>query len=121
MSPKISENFRESECRCNCGCGTMIINKCHLALLEEMRVLAGIPITPSSWTRCEKHNADVGGTDTSSHLRGIATDIVAISSLGRYTLLSAALRAGFRRIGIGKNFIHVDCDSTKPRNVVWVY
>ena len=28
---------------------------------------------------------------------------------------------GFRRIGIGKGFIHVDLDRAKVQDVVWVY
>jgi len=99
----------------------MVINKDLVSMLEDARKLAGIPFTITSWTRCEEHNEKVGGSNNSEHLKGMAVDIVAISSTGRYLIISALLRAGFRRIGIAKNFIHAGIDSSKPWNCIWVY
>ena len=33
----------------------------------------------------------------------------------------AALKVGFKRIGVGKTFIHLDDDMTLPQNVIWNY
>ena len=35
--------------------------------------------------------------------------------------MSSLIRAGFKRIGIGSTFIHVDLDLDKPQNVFWLY
>lgn len=31
------------------------------------------------------------------------------------------MEAGFTRIGIGQNFIHVDTDPDKQQNIIWTY
>jgi len=35
--------------------------------------------------------------------------------------VNALLKAGFTRIGIASSFVHVDCDPTKPAQVIWTY
>ena len=68
-----------------------------------------------------EHNAEVGGVSGSSHLTGWAADIRADSSNRRFLILRGLLAAGFNRVGIGQNFIHVDCDPSKAGNVSWLY
>lgn len=75
----------------------------------------------TSGYRCEKQNKKVGGSDTSSHLTGLAADISCKYSRPRFMILGAALRIGFKRIGIGKNFIHLDIDRGKDQRVIWTY
>jgi len=36
-------------------------------------------------------------------------------------MIEALLDADFTRIGIGKDFIHVDMDPNKEPNVMWTY
>ena len=48
-------------------------------------------------------------------------DIVCNSSDTRWKIVTAAIAFGFRRIGIGKNFIHLDCDDSLPQQVMWHY
>ena len=83
--------------------------------------IAGIPFKINSGFRTPEHNEKVGGAESSSHLRGHAADIHVSSSTYRYEILSALLEAGFTRIGIAKNFIHVDNDPIKTQNVIWTY
>jgi len=75
----------------------------------------------TSGYRCEAHNKEVGGKGTSSHLKGLAADIKCDDSGFRFPLVGALLKAGFKRIGMGKDFIHIDLDPDKPKNMIWVY
>ena len=89
--------------------------------LNKAREIAGVPFVLNSAYRCEKHNAEVGGVETSAHRAGLAVDIRISDSRERFCVLKGLLSAGFHRIGIGKTFIHVDDDLTKPSGVVWMY
>jgi len=75
----------------------------------------------TSGYRCEEHNREVGGKGTSSHPKGLAADIKCDDLSYRFLLVEALLKAGFTRIGIGKDFIHVDLDTDKTQNLIWVY
>ena len=57
----------------------------------------------------------------SAHLTGLAVDCKALTSSDRYRIVVAALGAGFERIGIGKTFVHLDIDPSKPQGVIWLY
>jgi|TARA_B100001094_G_scaffold74985_1_gene71365 uncharacterized protein YcbK (DUF882 family) len=92
-----------------------------LRMLNHARQIAGIPFRINSGFRTKEHNAKVGGTENSSHLRGLAADIYATSSTARYEILSALIKAGFYRIGIANTFIHVDTDNDKTQKVIWTY
>jgi hypothetical protein len=61
----------------------------------------------------------VGGSPTSSHLKGLAIDLNCNNDTERYQLLFATLACGFKRIGIGRNHIHLDCDNLKPQGLVF--
>ena len=88
--------------------------------LEHARELAGIPFKITSGYRTKDHNEAVGGVPNSSHLIGVAADIQVSSGSERYIILNALIRAGFKRIGVAKGFIHCDTDESKP-NSVWTY
>jgi len=78
-------------------------------------------LTITSGFRCKKHNKEVGGSETSSHLTGLAADISCKYSRLRFMIVGAALQIGFKRIGIGKTFIHLDIDRKKDPQVIWTY
>ena len=99
-----------------------------LEMLDNARDIAGIPFKINSGFRTKSHNAYVGGKmpdengkGGSSHLYGYAIDISVTSSAQRATVLNALIKAGFRRIGIAKTFIHADNDVEKSQDVYWVY
>lgn len=77
-------------------------------------------ILTSSYRTVEYSKAK-GWSVTSSHIKGLAVDISVPNSKARYEILACLLKAGFNRIGIGSDFIHVDLDEEKPGQVIWTY
>lgn len=92
-----------------------------LGMLDAARKLYGKSITINSGFRTKSHNAKVGGVKSSSHLNGLAVDIKIDGSTDRFALYEALRSVGFKRLGVGKTFIHVDIDISKPSNVMWLY
>ena len=103
------------------GSGALKMNSDFLYKLTEARIFANIPFRITSGYRSPKHNKKVGGEPNSSHTKGYAADIVAATSAQRFLIVSAALKAGLNRIGVGKYYVHVDSDPTLPTNVMWDY
>ena len=89
--------------------------------LSKARELAAIGFKITSGYRSPAHNAKVGGVPSSSHTVGRAVDIYAPTSTQKYIIINALLQAGFDRIGVAKNFIHVDDDPSKNEEVIWTY
>lgn len=124
----IAENFAPSEFECNCGCGREEVDLGFLHRLQRARTIASIPFIILSGVRCPVHNANVGGSDDSSHVpsynedeRGHAADIVYNSSSECFIILNSLLDVGFTRLGINDGAIHADDDTTKPEEVIWNY
>jgi len=88
--------------------------------LHKARVIADMPFVINSGYRTKAHNKEVGGKKNSSHLRGLAADIHCADSSARIRIVASLVQAGFRRIGIGETFIHVDSDTEKPW-AAWLY
>ena len=89
--------------------------------LSKARELAAIGFKITSGYRSPAHNEKVGGVPSSSHTLGHACDIYAPTSRQKYIIINALLQAGFNRIGVAKNFIHVDDDPSKNEDVIWTY
>jgi len=89
--------------------------------IYELRKKYGRAMVITSGYRTKKHNAAIHGKADSSHLIGYAADISIIGSSDRYLFVKAAMEVGFNRIGIGSNFIHIDCDPNKSPDVIWTY
>jgi uncharacterized protein YcbK (DUF882 family) len=83
----------------------------------------GERIKVNSGYRCKKHNAEVGGSETSSHLKGLAWDVDCDPSNLRYRILRAVILSGISRIGIGKGYIHLDIDRGKDKEprCIWLH
>jgi len=96
-------------------------------LCQVIRDQIGLPIYISSGVRSPETNQRVGGSPTSSHLKGLAVDIstnsvgAEISKRNRYVIVDTLIGLGVNRIGIGKTFIHFDIDPDKDKNVIWLY
>lgn len=115
----MAKYFQEKEYACKCGCGKADLSNLMLEKLDAIRELLGRPIILNSAYRCVEHNKSVGGTSDSSHTRGYAVDIRAVSSREKYELVKAAMSMGVNRIGVYSNFIHIDIDPLKDKEVIW--
>ncbi len=117
--------FKLSEFDCKCGCGKNNIDPRLVEMLNLVREHCGeppgMPLVVNSGCRCHKHNEEVGGSPTSSHLTGHAVDIRALSDTTRFKIVVSALMHGFSRIGIGRTFVHLDNDPLKVKKVFWLY
>jgi len=89
--------------------------------MNGLRAFVGHPLRVNSWCRCPKHNIVVGGTPTSSHPKGYAVDLEALTEYMKYLIVLKAGELGFRGVGIGKKFIHLDDDPNKSYGRFWLY
>lgn len=117
----IDAPFSKKQIACHCGCGKIIVNKELIAKLWAVQEELNKQLNITSWTRCKKHNEEVGGTMLSAHLKGLAIDIFVNNDVFRYELITALHGVGFNRLGVGPNFVHADIDRTKRQDVIWLY
>ena len=118
--------FRLSEFICMCGCNKNKIDRTFLKVLSSARKNSidedgkEIPYKISSGYRCEEHYLSKKNP-SSSHIKGLACDIIIKNSRERAVILGSLIGAGFTRFGLGSNFIHVDLDEDKKPGVMWDY
>jgi len=118
----MAKYFRIAEFECSCGCRENGIKLPFIDTLDKIRgEMSGMALVITSGYRCPKHNAEVGGKKNSSHLKGLAADISCTTSRMRFMILKAAINNGVARIGIAKDFIHLDMDPGLPALVAWLY
>lgn len=113
--------FQDEEFVCKCGCGKVYVHPKLLNLLEKTREIYGKPIIIESGYRCFKHNAEVGGVPGSAHLTGEAADLRCTFGPDRFALLNIFFALAVKRIGIARNYIHVDVSETLPQDQTWLY
>ena len=102
------------------------MDKEFLEKLDKSREIAEIAYRINSGYRTLEHHEEIyrqlGKPPTNSaHLRGLAADIATPTNQSRFKILNALFKVGFNRIGIGKNFIHVDDDKSLPHGTTWLY
>ena len=117
----LSAHFSKSELQCRCGCGSLFVRPALLDALETVREFAGVPLVITSGYRCPEHNAAAGGKPDSAHLTGEAADIFIPGNKDRFRILQAVFQYGPSRVGIGRDFIHIDVSSTLPQETCWGY
>lgn len=121
---KLTKNFDLKEFECKSGCDMPLEvyeNVIKLAgELQKLRTYVDRPIRINSAYRCESHNAKVGGSKTSQHLLGKASDIV-IESLKPAEVfiiiedlidMGEMLQGG---LGLYDTFVHYDIRKSKAR------
>ena len=113
-------NLSEFDSPDELGSGSKM-DKSFLRKLDTARGIAGIPFKINSGYRSEKHNLKVGGRWGSAHKFGLAADIAYEGSRECYLIVNALMHVYFNRIGIGKNFIHVDISEERDQDVIWLY
>lgn len=90
--------------------------------LDLLREKCGFPIVITSGLRTAEYNSTLeDSVSNSAHLKGLAVDLLCTDSTRRDKMIKVSYELGFTRRGIGKNYIHLDIDDTKPQNVTWVY
>ena len=112
--------FNRDEFKCP-HCNRNKIDNEFVTVLDEARTIAVVPFKITSGYRCPIHNKAVGGSPTSSHLKGWAVDIACMSDYQRMKIVRALIELDMHRIGVGKDFIHVDIDPGKNPVRLWVY
>ena len=115
------KDYFEGEFFCGCGCGLGLdeMDEDFVMDLNMARSIAEVSFRLNSTIRCLKHNKAVGGSKTSSHLKGVAADIETRNAFERFQIFHGLKKAGFTRFGIYKTFIHVDGDLDKPKKLMW--
>jgi glyoxylate carboligase len=114
------KNFQLSDFYCRCGiCQDQVIDLSSCCLLQGFRDYINLPIYITSAYRCPSHNAKVKGAPDSMHLVGAATDIY-VTGMTSIELAKRAMNYGYKRIGVGASFVHIDIKPT-DKLTVWVY
>lgn len=90
------------------------------AMLDEARGHAGVRFVITSGYRTKEKNEEVGGTENSSHLLGLAVDIACTESQERLRIIIGLILAGFKRIGIARDHVHCDIDREKAQEVLFL-
>lgn len=102
-------------------CSVSDMDEAFLDKLLFAQKLAGRKFKINSAFRSLAHEKQKGRSGRSAHCKGLAVDIASTDSRARFVIVAALLGAGFNRIGIGKNFIHVDDDLSKLHPVIFHY
>lgn len=117
-----ARHFTEGEFqKCSPSCSLQDMEQETIDKLDAARDKAGIPFVLNSAYRSVEHEKKQGRAGTSSHTLGRAVDIRCNTSTNRMKIVRACLEAGFTRIGIGKNYVHVDDSPTHSQDVMWHY
>lgn len=120
---KLTNNFSLSEFECKCGCKMPAFVKENVKeLAENLQALRDVVgrIDLTNAYRCKEHNADVGGSTNSQHIKGKAADIKSntlspneIANITDDLMKSEKFKLG--GIGIYNTFTHVDIRGYKAR------
>ncbi len=120
---KLTTNFNLSEFQCKCGCKMpAFVEENIKELAENLQVLRDTVgrLDLTNAYRCKEHNADVGGSTNSQHIKGKAADIKSntlspseIASITDDLMKSEKFKLG--GIGIYNTFTHVDIRGYKAR------
>lgn len=117
-----SRYFAEAEFqRCTPACSLQDMDRASMWIFDAVREAAGIPLVINCAYRSPEWDRSKGRSGNSAHCRGMAIDIRCTTSSNRMKIIAAAVEVGVKRIGIGKNFIHLDTDDSLAQNVIWHY
>ena len=112
-SVQLSKNFKLDEFKCKCHkCDPILLDDTLVTWLQKLRDHFGRSVNVNSGYRCKSHNAHVGGSETSHHMRGMAADI-RIEGITPEEVAKYAESIGIQRIGLYDNFVHIGSDTRK--------
>ena len=122
---QLSTHFTSREFDCPCSdCTKTLIDKELVSHLEAVRTSLGSVLHITSGYRCSSYQAQLKlrGYETASgisqHTLGKAAD-VSNGVMTGMELEGYARKVGFRAVGVGNHWIHVDMRSDKDRR--WAY
>ena len=123
MNNKLTDNFSMDEFECKCGCVMPeFVKKNVQELAENLQVIRDVygKIDLTNAYRCKEHNADVGGSVNSQHLKGKAADIKSkqfspseIATITDDLMKNESFTLG--GVGIYNTFTHVDTRGSRAR------
>lgn len=114
--------FKDEEFkRATPACSLSDMNEDFMHHLDEAREFAKIPFVINSAFRSVDYEKKKGRTGTSQHCNGLAVDLRCRTNAERFRIVASLLALGFRRIGIGTNFIHVDDGYPNNEPIIWTY
>lgn len=117
-----SKYFSESEFkRCTPSCSLQDMQQATMSKFDTAREIAGIPFVINSSFRSIEWEKKKGRAGTSAHTLGRAIDIRCNSDRNRFLIVDALVKAGFKRIGIAKTFIHADDSPGHSQQIIWLY
>ena len=125
ISVNLEPHFNTLEFACPCDqCDETLIDVRLPPLLEKIREQANSPLTITSGYRCQHHQDQLTkmglltAKGVSTHTLGMAADIKIKGLLGTQ-IEEIARSVGFKAVGVGSTWCHVDIRSDKIRS--WIY
>lgn len=113
---------------CTPKCDVSMLNPKLVDMIIMAQKMSGHPFLITSAFRSREWELSKGRKGTSSHCRysdgnpcSLAVDVRTVDSHTRFKVVVAAAMAGFERIGIGKNFVHLDIDNNKAHPIIFHY
>ena len=95
-----------------------------LSMLDELREEYGQAIIINSSYRSPNHPIESVKTNPGEHTYGAAVDVKCIGGENTFDLVNAAIKVGFKRIGINinKGFLHLGIGyPNAPEKTIWTY
>lgn len=117
-----SKYFKDEEFqKCSPSCSLQDMKQTTMSKLDTAREIAGIPFVLTSAFRSLEWDRSKGRSGTGAHTLGRAIDIRCNTSRNRFLIVEALLKAGFKRVGIDKGFVHADDSGVHDQEVIWLY
>lgn len=117
-----SRHFKESEFKkCIPACSLQDMKQSTINRFDTARDIAGIPFVINSAYRSPSWDKSKGRSGTGAHTLGRAMDIRCNANANRFKVVDALLKAGFKRIGIAKTYIHADDSEVHSQGIIWLY
>ena len=109
--------FQPKEIACR-GTGKLSVHRGLLDRLDILRSRCGFPIVILSAFRTPYHNAFVGGSVFSSHLKAVAVDL-SIVRQDKKLMERIAKEEGFTGFGYYRTFLHIDLGRPRTWGMKW--
>lgn len=118
----VSKYFKESEFQnCSPSCSLQDMKQTTMSKLDTAREIAGIPFIVNSAFRSSEWDRSKGRSGTGAHTLGQAVDIRCNADRTRFLIIEALIKAGFKRIGIARTYIHADDFEKHKEEIIWLY